>query len=159
MAKVIRFKPRTRGAKRRYTLTKFGVRIQEERGWHQVDDEVATYLDSVEDANGARMFEVYTPDEARAIDRKEMEARARDGRPALPGAEFGSPRDITASGVAQRRASSPGRGKRGAKVAAAPDAGTGDLTTDDLKTGTSREKPKPQATGGRSMRAARTNEA
>jgi hypothetical protein len=98
MPKLVRIKPydpRRGQVLRRYTLSRFnGIRLEEGRGWYQVDDDVAAYLATIRNVDGDELsplaFEVCTPEEAEAIAEREThrklnEDRAAPSAPIIPG--------------------------------------------------------------------------
>ena len=128
--KLVRIKPhnpKIGHVLRRYTWR--GMRFDEERGWYRVDARVAEHLATVHsrvgDENSPLAFDVCTEVEAAALDKREYDAKVREGRmapgEALPTSTL-PPRDISERG---------------------------DLTTEDLARGTSRERasaPPPRGT-------------
>lgn len=84
MAMHVRLKPYNpkRGhLLRRYTV--FGIRFECEKGWYEVDDDIAIYLKTVHqdnnDPDSKDAFDVCTLDEAKELDRKERRERLRRG--------------------------------------------------------------------------------
>ena len=94
MAKLVRLKPLD--AKKGHVIhryTAFSTTFEERKGWYRVSDEIAVYLATVHqvpnDEDTPLAFDVYTEDEAKALEvaeKKKAEERARAAEPnvALP---------------------------------------------------------------------------
>lgn len=137
--------------------TAFGIRFEEAKGWYKVDPKVAEYLSDVRmqdgDDQSPLMFDVKTQEEAEMT----AQAEAKKSAKATPGEAVSvDPRDVTsASNVGPRDpsiANNPrpgvhgqdetGPSKDGKAVGAKPNPGNqpqGDITTEDLKTGSARK--------------------
>lgn len=135
MTQLARLKPYDgkRHVLRSYTV--FGIKFVGERGWYKVDDDVASYLETVRqvesdpDSNAA--FDVCTEEEARKIDAAEKAKASR--RPAE------DPEPVKTSmrvhNVARPKAA------EAARAASAAVAEGGDLSTGDLRGNASEEAP------------------
>ena len=143
----LRLRPRRNAtAGRRYHYN--GVLFEEAKGWYIVDEETAHYLATVrenrEDDTSPLMFDVCSEEQALAIDRRETNARVR-GDAASPLQAKGA-QDVTVLG--RQRLAADARAKRRASSPLAP-VETGDLTTDDLRRGTTTPSKRRPATPAR----------
>lgn len=129
LARIKAYNPKAGYKLRSFTYQ--GVKFQVEKGWHKVDLEMAKYLETVtsEPENPHSPLGFDVCTEAEAKRLDEIELKTKGRTGVVSAAE--------AAGTSER----------------------GDLGTDDLARGTSREKPKATpARGGRATRAARPDE-
>lgn len=145
--RLVRIKPYNKKSGhvlRSYTYQ--GMKFQVERGWYKVDLEMAEYLAEVrsepENETSPMGFDVCTEAEAKALDKREYDAKVRNGQIDPEHApRVQAPRDVTAGAKAD-----PTRKPEPVRIEG------GDLQPEDLAEGTSRAR---KGTGrGRSMRAA-----